>query len=148
MTSSDPYCKHYLIHIKKRISQHGRIRRVWYTGPVWQYSYLNTSYDNNVAVLKLHRKRINSQTLDLEIALNQTLPYKNNSGRSQHLTNEVLCLQDLEMQGKRRVWIGEKLKIPVPSNTAQDSVQVKIPVPSNTSSCVQGYTFTAKKKDR
>ena len=109
---------------------------------------MNTSYDNNVAVLKLHRKRINSQTLDWEIALNQTLPYKNNSGRSQHLTNEVLCLQDLEMQGKRRVWIGEKLKIPVPSNTAQDSVQVKIPVPSNTSSCVQGYTFTAKKKDR
>ena len=64
---------------------------------------MNTSYDNNVAVLKLHRKRINSQTLDWEIALNQTLPYKNNSGRSQHLTDEVLRLHDLEMQGKRGV---------------------------------------------
>jgi len=93
---------------KKRISQHVRtILRVWYTGLAWQYSYLNTSYDNSVAVLKLYRKRINSQTLDLEIALNQTLPYKNNSGRSQHFTNEVLRLQDLEMQGKRSVWIGE-----------------------------------------
>ena len=39
------------------------------------------------------------------------------------------------------------MKIPVPSNTAHGSVQVKIPVPSNTSSCVQGYTFTAKKKN-